>query len=125
MAVSFDFFGCGRGIRTPDLRVMSPTSYQTAPSRGTRQENSILPKKCQAKNCPVAVNIGSFSSPRNKCLRLLLTRDKTFDLLFFFNQLLHRFRSGGIGIRSQPDPVPESFLAQVGLNHKGSKTFIE
>ena len=25
--------GCGRGIRTPDLRVMSPTSYQAAPSR--------------------------------------------------------------------------------------------
>jgi hypothetical protein len=33
----FFHFGCGRGIRTPDLWVMSPTSYRTAPSRAANQ----------------------------------------------------------------------------------------
>ena len=33
----FDCFGCGERIRTSDLRVMSPTSYQTAPPRGNRR----------------------------------------------------------------------------------------
>src|ERR1700748_1070969 len=32
--VSGDFLSSGGGIRTRDLRVMSPTSYQTAPPRG-------------------------------------------------------------------------------------------
>jgi hypothetical protein len=31
---SFVVGGSGGGIRTRDLRVMSPTSYQTAPPRG-------------------------------------------------------------------------------------------
>ena len=31
--MSIAFYGCGRRIWTTDLRVMSPTSYQTAPSR--------------------------------------------------------------------------------------------
>src|ERR1700759_2255135 len=33
-AISCDFSSSGGGIRTRDLRVMSPTSYQTAPPRG-------------------------------------------------------------------------------------------
>ena len=34
MASPFDFIGSGGWIRTIDLRVMSPTSYLTAPPRG-------------------------------------------------------------------------------------------
>ena len=33
--------GSGRGIRTPDLRVMSPTSYQTAPPRNETRNVEI------------------------------------------------------------------------------------
>ncbi len=33
LMILLDLFGCGGKIRTCDLRVMSPTSYQTAPPR--------------------------------------------------------------------------------------------
>ena len=33
MEAILESFGCGGWIRTNDLRVMSPTSYQTAPPR--------------------------------------------------------------------------------------------
>ena len=36
---AFDRCGSGGGIRTPDLRVMSPTSYQTALPRNKMGEN--------------------------------------------------------------------------------------
>ena len=43
--------GCGRGIWTPDLRVMSPTSYRTALSRDINvlklHYNSIVWRRCQ------------------------------------------------------------------------------
>gem|GEM_PF-5694319 len=40
-----NFFGSGGRIRTTDLRVMSPTSYLTAPPRGRSIIIAILPRK--------------------------------------------------------------------------------
>ena len=40
--------GCGGRIRTNDLRVMSPTSYQTAPPRDNEMDTTLTLYECQA-----------------------------------------------------------------------------
>ena len=47
LLILFNLFGCGGKIRTCDLRVMSPTSYQTAPPRYKRnnERNRFLERE--------------------------------------------------------------------------------
>ena len=40
-----NYFGCGSRIWTYDLRVMSPTSYQTAPSREMAEKEGFEPPR--------------------------------------------------------------------------------
>ena len=46
------FFGCGGRIWTYDLRVMSPTSYQTAPPRDNSNYKAICHALFLANDCP-------------------------------------------------------------------------